>query len=159
MRSYLTLILSFLLLASGCESRKPQQAVTIPREVMQTQKTLFPQADSVRWQWDKGGYFEGRFTLADSLRRKLRVSPGGRWLETETDVARTALPVPLQDTLQQQLDRNRDRSEFRIRSVSTVQHADGHTEYEVQVRVANKWRKRYYDALGRLLREDKGRHG
>lgn len=153
------LLLTLLLGNTGCESRKPKKAVTVPPAVTRTARTLFPRADSVRWEWDKDGFFEGRFVLPDSLHRKLRVSPEGRWLETETDVARTALPVPVQDTLQALLDRIRDRSQFRIRAVSIVQYADGHTEYEAQVRVGKKWRKRYYDAQGHLLREEKGRHG
>jgi len=155
-----TLLVSFLSLAiCGCEQDKASKWVTPPAAVQQTLRTLHPEATQVRWERDKDGFYEGSFVLPDSLRRKMRVNPDGRWRETETYIARTALPVPVQDTLQAQLERVRDPKRFRVRHVSMVTYADGRTEYEAQVRLeGGRWRKRYYDAHGKLLREEKMKH-
>lgn len=140
----------------GCERRKPQEVVKPPAAVVQTLHTLFPQVDSARWKKEDGGFYEGHFTH-EGVPHKLRVNPDGRWRETEQDVARTALPVPVQDTLQRLLETPPRTA--RVRRTSIVTFADGRTEYEVQVRLDGDWFKRYYDAKGHLLREEKAKHG
>ncbi|MBC7449365.1 MAG: hypothetical protein H7330_15030 [Hymenobacteraceae bacterium] len=146
---------SLLLLAGpGCKQAKEKPPVKPPLSAQQTLLTLYPRAnpDSARWEWDTDGYFEAHFRL-DGLPHKFRTDSTGRYLETEINVARRSLPPPVQDTLQAQIDRAHDASIFRVRQVSVIHFADGHTEYEAQVRAAGKWRKRYYDDKGKQLRE------
>ncbi len=149
------LLWSLLLLsAPACKEPKEKLAVKPPAAAQQTLLTLYPRAkpDSARWEWDHAGYFEAHFRL-DGLPHKLRTDSTGRYLETEINVARRSLPASVQDTLQAQIDRARDPKIFRVRQVSIVHYADGHTEYEAQVRAGGKWHKRYYDEKGNLLRE------
>ncbi len=157
MRTPRWLIFSLLLVGlSGCERTKPKPYVEPPAAAVQTLRTLYPRApaDSARWEWDDNGYFEAHFRL-DDIPYKVRTDSAGRYRETEMNVARRALPGPVQDTLQAQIDRVHDPKLFRLRQVSIVHYADGHTEYEAQVRSEGKWFKRYYDEKGNLLRESK----
>lgn len=158
----LAVLLTVLLLVAlpGCQSKEAPVAIVPPAAAVQTLRTLYPRAptDSARWQWDQNGYFEAHFAL-DGLPHKLRTDSSGRYLETEINIARLALPVPVQDSLQAEVDHVRDSKLFRIRRVSIVHYADGHTEYEAQVRAAGKWRKRYYDEKGNLLRQTKAKKG
>lgn len=145
---------------AGCKPDKEKPRVEPPAAAVQTLRTLYPRApaDSARWEWDQDGYFEAHFHL-DGVPHKLRTDSVGRYRETEIDVARRALPVPIQDTLQAHLDRAHDPKVFRIRQVSIIHYADGHTEYEAQVRLNGKWYKRYYDEKGNLLRESTAKKG
>ncbi len=153
-------ILVLLAGAGGCNRNKPKPSVTPPAAALQTLRALFPtaNADSARWEFSKKGVYEAHFRL-NGLHHKLRTDSVGRHRETEINVARRALPAAVQDTLQAHYDRHHDPKIYRVRAVSIVQFADGHTEYEAQVRVAGKWRKRYYDDQGRLLREEKAKKG
>jgi hypothetical protein len=159
MRVFFLLILSLLTLGfAGCNRTAPKASVKAPPMAEQTLRTLYPKADSTRWEREKDGAYEAHFVL-ETLPHKLRVDSTGKWIETEIDVARTALPVPLQDTLQKLLDRANDPKRYRIRQVSIVRLANGTTQYEAQMRVEGKWRKRYYDEKGLLLREVKAKKG
>ena len=154
------LLLIVLPLLASCEQAKPKDHVDPPAAAVQTLRTLYPNAlaDSARWERDRDGYYEAHFRL-DGLPHKLRTDSVGRYRETEISIARRALPVPVQDTLQTQIDRVHDPKIFRVRQVSIVRYADGHTEYEAQVRYDGKWHKRYYDEKGNLLRESKAKKG
>ncbi len=161
-RPFRALIISLLILGltGACRPDKTRPTVQPPPAAVQTLRTLYPRAtiDSARWEWDADGYFEAHFRL-DNLPHKLRTDSAGRYRETEINVARRALPAPLQDTLQTQIDKINDPKRFRVRQASIVHYADGHTEYEAQVRVNGKWRKRYYDEKGVMLRETKAKKG
>ncbi len=151
------LLLGTFLSLTACESRAPKPPVVPPAGVVQTLRTLYPAADSPRWQLRRDGSFEGRFQL-EQLPCKVRIRPDGQWLETETEVARRTLPVPVQDSVEHLLDQPpRTR---RVRATSVIRYADGHLEYEVQLREADgKWYRRYYDAQGHTRREERAKHG
>ncbi len=159
MRAFFLLVLSLLTIGfAACNRPKPKEAVKAPPMAEQTLRTLYPQADSARWERERDGAYEAHFTL-ETLPHKLRVDSTGKWIETEINVARTALPVPVQDTLQKMVDQAKNPKLYRIRRVSIVHKANGTTEYEAQMRVEGKWRKRYYDAKGQVLRESKTKKG
>lgn len=156
----LVLLLPLLWAGGACKRAKHPEHVEPPAAARRTLLTLYPRApaDSTRWEWDRDGYFEAHFRL-DGLPHKFRTDTTGRYLETEINVARRALPPAVQDTLQADADRLRNPRLYRVRSVSIVHYADGHTEYEAHVRTNGKWRKRYYDEKGNLLREEKANQG
>lgn len=121
-----------LVLCATAFSANPPEAVLAAF----TQK--FPNAQDVDWSKEKNGEWEAEFELPGSNDEISAVfSSDGRWLETETEIAFSALPAPIQAALQGK----------KVKEAARIEKADGSTVYEAEVRR----KELIFDASGKML--------
>ncbi len=96
-----------------------------PEAVLSAFAQKFPNAQDVDWSKEKNGEWEAEFELPGSNDEISAVfSSDGRWLETETEIAFSALPAPVRTALQGK----------KVKEAARIEKADGSTVYEAEVR-------------------------
>lgn len=109
-----------------------------PEAVLAAFTQKFPNAQDVDWSKEKNGEWEAEFEPPGSNDEISAVfSSDGRWLETETEIAFSALPAPIQAALQGK----------KVKEAARIEKADGSTVYEAEV----KRKELIFDASGKML--------
>lgn len=108
-----------------------------PAAVVAAFKQKFPNAQDVDWSKEKNGDWEAEFELPGNSEMSATFAADGRWLETETEIAFSALPAPIIAALEGK----------KVKEAARIEKADGSTVYEAEVR-----RKDFlFDASGKRL--------
>lgn len=131
----------FLLLAlcSGvCYTGYAQK--TPPAAVVTAFHQKFQKVQDLEWEKEKNGVWEAEFEQGGG-EISAAFSADGQWLETETEVALTDLPVPVQVALKGK----------KVKESAKILRADGSTVYEAEV----KRKDLIYDAGGKMLSQGK----
>lgn len=108
-----------------------------PEAVLTAFNQKFPNAQDIDWSKEKNGDWEAEFELPGSSEMSATFSADGRWLETETEIAFSALPAPIQAALQGK----------KVKEAARIEKADGSTVYEAEVRR----KELIFDASGKML--------
>ena len=117
-----------LLLACMCYTTTFAQKITadkVPAAVSTAFKTKFAQADKVSWEMEDGNY-EVSFTNGGKKQSAI-FDKSGRWLETETGIAASALPKAVSDGIAKQF------AGYAIKDVAQLETPDKGSIYEVEL--------------------------
>lgn len=109
---------------------------TPPQVVVTTFNQKFPGAADVDWDKEKNGEWEAGFKL-NGIEMSANFAAAGQWLETETEIAVSDLPQPVQAALKGK----------KIKEAARIQKSDGSTVYEAEVRRKDL----LFDATGKTL--------
>lgn len=116
---------------------------TPPQAVLQAFQKAFPNAEDVDWELENGQY-EAAFEQAE-VEQSATFSPAGQLLETETEIAVSALPAAVRDYVAAHFKGKK------IREAARIVTPTGTVTYEAEV----KRRDLMFDAVGQFLREEK----
>lgn len=131
MKKIMLLSLFALVLCATAFSANP------PEAVLAAFAQKFPNAQDVDWSKEKNGDWEAEFELPGSHEMSANFSTDGKWLETETEIAFSELPAPIQAVLQGK----------KVKEAARIEKADGSTVYEAEVRR----KELIFDASGKML--------
>lgn len=112
-------------------------AQTPPQAVLTAFRQKFTDLKKVHWGLEKNGEWEAEFDGADGKEISANFSAAGKWLETETEIAFSELPAPVQTALQGK----------KVKETARIQRADGSVIYEAEV----KRKDLLFDASGNML--------
>lgn len=92
MKNLILIVASFFLFSACSNAGNPPQAV------LDAFKTKFPAAEKVKWGMENKTVWEAEFTL-NGTDESANFTTDGTWIETETEIAYTALPNAVGDAI------------------------------------------------------------
>ena len=113
-------------------------AKTPPQVVLNAFNQKFPGVKDVDWDLEKNGEWEAEFDGTDGKDMSANFSADGKWLETETEIAFSELPQPVQNALKGK----------KVKEAARIERMDGKTVYEAEV----NHKDLIFDASGKLLK-------
>ena len=99
------------------------QASKVPEAVKMTFAKAYPNADDVEWELEDGN-FEVEFEMTDDQEMSVVYDANGIVLETELEIAFSALPQAAQEALKGK----------RVKETAKITNAKGVVTYEAEVR-------------------------
>ena len=114
---------------------------TPPAAVVTAFNQKFPGVQDVDWDKEKNGEWEAEFEEGE-VDMSANFSADGKWLETETEIAVSALPQPVRDYLATNFKGKK------IKEAAKIITPDGKTTYEAEVKGQGDL---LFDAEGKLV--------
>ena len=137
--AFLTLVAALLL--TGAAHAQKVKAAQVPAEAVATFKKTFPTVKTVQWE-KEGTDFEAGFNLGKTEMSAV-FTAAGVLKETETEMAVSQLPAPVQKALAA------NYKAFKItEAAKIVAAATGLTTYEAEVAQGGKYRDVLFNADG-----------
>ncbi len=127
-------------LAAMCLLTVSLFATTPPAAVVKAFQQKFPNATKVSWDKENAHEYEAAFTL-DGLKQSANFSDTGEWLETETPITFGQLPVEVQTAF-------KAKHHEKVKMLARIEHANGSTDYEIEVKKGMKVTEYFYHADG-----------
>ena len=144
MNNLLALLIVWMGLAGTAAAQK-QTARQVPASVKQSYHSMFPGVRRVEWKLkgDKNYEAEFKYHGADIA---AKFDATGKWLETETTIARSKLPQTVSETI------SKDFKEYRIIETQKIERFDDkQILFEVHLANAKEILKAQFDSQGAVL--------
>ena len=109
---------------------------TPPPAVITAFQEKFQQIQKLEWEKEKNGDWEAAFK-ENGVEMSANFTPGGQWVETETEVEFAELPTPVQTALRGK----------KVKETARIQRSDGSIIYEAEVRGKDL----LFEASGKML--------
>lgn len=142
----------FLLLSAAFMSNMAyaQKIATdkIPAVVTSAFKAKFPGAAKINWEMEKAKEYEATFKLNGS-EMSANFDDSGKWLETETEIKISDLPVPVSSTLK------KDFADFKINEASKIESSANGVCYEAELEKGKDTFDVLFTNEGKLLSKTK----
>ena len=116
----------------------------VPPTVMQAYQAKFPGRRAVEWKLKDDHNYEAEFKL-NGVDIAAKFSPTGRWLETETTIAASALPREVTTAIA------RDFSGYKIIETQRLDDVDNRVLLEVHLENAKEIVKAQFEPGGKLV--------
>lgn len=125
-----------------------QAAVSVPQVVADAFHAKFPNAIKAKWEKENATEYECGFHNG-ATEMSAKYDQTGKWLETETEIKASALPAPVQHSIQKQY------SDFKLKEAEIVETPEGKL-YEVELSKAGKVTELRLSADGRVVSTHQG---
>jgi hypothetical protein len=116
-------------------------AVTPPAALSKAFSSKFPDVKNVTWEKENNKEYEAHFTQAGVV-MSANFSTQGEWLETESAIAVSELPTPVQQAIQKKYQG------ASIQSADRIQQSNGKTLYEADLLIGHKKKEVTLNAQG-----------
>lgn len=116
-----------------------------PAAVIAAFNQKFPNASNVKWDEENAHEFEAGFTW-NGIKQSANYSDLGEWLETESPVDFSRLPVKVQDSF------NLKHKGSKIKAVAKIETSKNITKYEVEFKHGKKTKEAFYGEDGNELK-------
>jgi hypothetical protein len=120
----------------------------IPAEVASSFKTKFPTVIKPSWEIEGTNEYEAEFEL-NGTEVSVKFDSTGKWLETETDLKTSDIPVSVQSSL------SKDFTGYKIKEVSKIENINNEIYFEAEIQKGKKTQEILYNTEGKILNEDK----
>lgn len=115
-----------------------------PAAVITAFNQKFPNASNVKWDKENAHEYEAGFTW-NGKKQSANYTDLGEWLETESPIDFSKLPMKVQDTF------NTKHKGSKIKAVAKIETSKNITKYEVEFKHGKKTHESFYDEEGREL--------
>lgn len=139
----------FVLMAGLCQSARAQgvAASQVPVAVKNAFQLKFPAVKVVEWKFKSDKNYEAEFTL-NRTDVAVKFDTTGKWLETESGVSRSTIPVAVRETIAKRFDG------YKVIETQTVQRWDAdHVIYELHLENAKEVVKAQFEKDGTILNQ------
>lgn len=116
----------------------------LPKAVLDSFKSRFPEARHVRWEKEDDASYEATFSHK-SKQHSANFSDKGTWLETEEEIKLSALPDGVRNLVSQKY------SGYRIKETASLQSAQYGDCYELEIKKGSERLTILVDKKGVLL--------
>ena len=120
----------------------------VPAAVASAFKAKFPNAAKVSWEMENANEYEAEFKM-NGEEMSANYDKEGKWMETETEIKVSALPVAVQSALK------KDFADYKVEEASKIESAKNGKCFEAEIEKG----KESYDALytpeGKMLSKTK----
>lgn len=130
----------------GDDEAGEMAAADVPAAVAEALRRTHPGAADVEWDREDAGYEASFDDGADEV--SVVFAADGAVVETETEIHRDVVPVPVQDALA------RAYPGARVTEFARIVSADGTTTYEVEIATETGAADVLFDASGRVVRAE-----
>ncbi len=120
----------------------------VPAAVTSAFKTKFPTVTKATWEMESKTEFEANFKL-NGIETSANFDNSGKWLETETELKTTALPVAIQSTLK------KDFVGFKINEASKIESVKHGKCYEAEIEKGEESFDVLFTSDGKVLSKTK----
>lgn len=121
-----------------------QESSAVPAVVQQAWEAKYPNENDPDWEIDSNGNYESHFKKK-GVKYRADFSPKGYWIETETNITETDLPI----AIRQRLDA--EYSDLKITEIEKVEHYTKGLFYDVEFKRKGKNKDVEFDASGNIL--------
>src|SRR5262249_29870366 len=144
------IIIALLIAAAMCNLTYAQKipASQVPAAVMSAYQAKFPNAGKTSWELENENEYEASFKL-NGVAVSANFDNTGKWLETETEIKVSALPVSVQSSLK------KDFAEYKINEASKIESAKNETSYEVEVEKGEETFDVLFSPDGKMISKSK----
>jgi len=146
MKSFILFFLAVIFSSTACFSQK-QTEVKVPESVSNAFKTQFPLATVVKWEMENSSEYEVNFKIK-SHECSAAYNKDGKWLETETIVYESSLPVAITQAVVKAFPG------FKIKEAVSVETPDKAKLYELVVVTSKKAYEVQYSETGVMLKKN-----
>lgn len=113
----------------------------IPSAVITAFNQKFPNASNIKWDKENAHEYEAGFTW-NGTKQSANYSDLGEWLETESLIDFSKLPMKVQDTFKAK------HKDSKIKAVAKIETSKNITKYEVEFKHGKKTKEVFYDENG-----------
>lgn len=136
MKKLIIALMAFVSLTGTCLSQDK-----IPTSVMSAFNSKFPNAINVKWDKENEHEYEASFEW-ESKKLSANYSDTGEWLETESTILFSQLPLKVQTAF------NRAHNGVNVKAVAIIETFKGQTKFEIEFRKGAKMVELFYLADG-----------
>ncbi len=120
----------------------------VPAEVISAFKAKFPNAAKIYWKMETINEYEATFKV-NGEELSANFDNTGKWIETETEIKASALPVAIQSALK------KDFEGFKIGESSKVENATEGNCFEIEIKKGEERYEVLYSPEGKMLKKAK----
>jgi Putative beta-lactamase-inhibitor-like, PepSY-like len=135
----------FVALVSVCTYATSFAQKNAPAAVIKAFNQKFPNASNVKWDKENAHEYEAGFTW-NGIKQSANYSDLGVWLETESPIDFSKLPMKVQDTF------NAKHKGANIKAVAKIETSKNITKYEVEFKHGKNTKEAFYDEEGNELK-------
>lgn len=136
-----------LLFVPNLVSAQKVKAAAVPAAVKAAFSTQFPQAQRVKWEMEKPQVYEAGFRVGKD-KMSACFNALGTWIETETEIKVSDLPVAVSRALQAKY------VGYEIEEAEKLQFPNGTTVFEMEIEKGKDSLEVQFDAAGKFLKQD-----
>jgi Putative beta-lactamase-inhibitor-like, PepSY-like len=125
MKNTILVILSFAWCADSAIAQKMSDE-KIPSPVIQTFKSMFPDAMNISWEMEEAHTFEADFKN-NTGKHSAAFNAEGQWIETETEMKVSDLPIPVKEAIAKEFQG------YKTEEACLVDHAKHGICYEAEI--------------------------
>lgn len=135
----------FVVMVSMCTSATSFAQNNIPSAVITAFNQKFPNASNIKWDKENAHEYEAGFTW-NGLKQSANYTDLGEWIETESPVDFSKLPMKVQDAFKAKHESSK------IKAVAKIETSKNITKYEVEFKHGKKSKEVFYDENGNELK-------
>jgi len=147
MKKLIIVLLSAALMSDIAIAQKIN-ADKVPSPITSAFKIKFPNVTKVNWEKENANEYEAEFKLKGQ-EVSTNFDLTGKWLETETEIKISALPIAVQNALK------KDFASFKIEEASKIESAKDGNCYEAEIEKGEETFDVIYTLDGKMLSKTK----
>ena len=124
------------------------QSVVVPDNIMKAFSAKFPDAKQVRWDKESASEYEAEF-LMNSKKMSASFDNNANWIETETGIPVSAIPVSVKTTLK------KDFRGYKVKYAELSETPDKGKIYEVTIEKNEQNMEVAFDGNGKAVKKEK----
>jgi hypothetical protein len=147
MKKIIFMLLTTAIMSNSANAQKIS-ADKVPAVVTSAFKTKFPTVTKTTWEMENKTEFEANFK-SNAVETSANFDNTGKWLETETELKVSALPIAIQSTLK------KDFAGFKINEASKIESVKHGNCYEAEIEKGEETFDILFTADGKVLSKTK----
>jgi len=145
MKNLFFLAILVLIATSSCSQKS--NSIKVPAAVSDAFKAKFPTSTPIKWENENSTEYEAEFKI-DGVECSANFDQTGKWLETETEIEISKIPIPVSQALAKNFEG------YKVEEAEKIEKPDSIINYEVEVLKGKEKVEIHISKSGEILKKE-----